>query len=262
MNQFEERLTEGEQREAERFAAALEAVDAGRLLPLEPAEAPALYEELRVAHQLRASAEEIRPRTAYRVRSRALLIDAASQLARHRARSRPVISRTSFLVPFATAAAAAGLTIAVVLGATSLGYGPSGGETDVDPTVAAANLTRRSIQEDLRSLEATLDAVVAAANRGEELDPALLRSIANTTLSVTALIESSPQSVRNEDVISYYQTSAATLLKLGELAPLVSSAPTTSALDTAQSASQDAVFAAGKRIHAMEEELAAGQRTP
>jgi hypothetical protein len=261
MNEFEERLTQEDEREADRFAAALDDLDAGRLLPVEPEDAPDLYEDLRTVARLRATADEIGPRTPYRVRSRALLIEASAPLARRRERNRPVVSRTSFLVPFASAAAAAGLTIAAVLGATSLGYGPGGRGSSTGPTVAA-NLTRRSIQEDLYTLQSTLDAVVSAANRGEELSPALLRSITETTLSVTALIETSPQSVRNEDVISYFQTAAATNLRLGEIAPRVSSTPATSALGTARQASEDAVFAAGKRLQAIEEELALGQRNP
>jgi hypothetical protein len=260
MNEFEERLSQEDERAAERFAAALDALDAGRSLAFEPAEAPALYEALRATSRLQATAAQIEPRAAYRVRSRALLIDAALALARRRERSQPVISRSSFLVPFATAAAAAGLTIAAVLAATALGYGPNG---DPAPdSMVATNLTRRSIQDDLQVLQTTLDAVVASAHRGEELDPVLLRSIAETTLSVTALIERSPQAVRNEDVILYFQAAAATTLRLGEIAPLVSSPPATSALGTARRASEDAVIATSLRLQAMEEELAAGHRSP
>jgi len=211
MNELEQWLTQEDRREAEGFADALDALDAGRSLSVEPAEAPALYEDLRAASLLRTVLGQIEPRPAYRARSRAMVIGAAAPLALRRAQSRPVISRTSFLVPFATAAAAAGLTIAAVLGANALGYGPGGRGNEA---TVVANLTRHSIQEDLRVLESTLDAVVASANRGEELDPALLRSITETTLNVTALLETSPQSVRDEDVFSAFQATAATHLKL------------------------------------------------
>ncbi|MSP22327.1 MAG: hypothetical protein EXR66_04825 [Dehalococcoidia bacterium] len=262
MNEFEGRLTQEEEREAERFAIALDALDMGRSLDVEPADAPELYEDLRVASRLRASAEQTMPRAAYRVRSRALLIDSAAPLARRRAQQTPVIGRTSFLVPFASAAVAAGLTIAAVLGATALGYGP-GGKAGTEATAAtAANLTRRSIQEDLRSLEATVDAVVAAANRGEEVNPAMLRSIANATLSVTTLIETSPESVRHEDVISFFQTTASNHIRLGEIAPRVAATHALGmALGTAQSASENAVLASSRRLQAIGEELASGQRS-
>jgi ribosomal protein S11 len=259
VNEFEERLTREDEREAERFAAALAGLDAGRTLPVDPEDAPELYAELRTVARLRDAASQIEPRAPYRTRSRALLIESAAPLAHRHARQRPVVNRPSFLVPFASAAAAAGLTIAAVLTATTLGYGPGGGKVPAEETVAATNLTRRSIEDDLRTLQTTVDAVVAAANRGEDLSPALLRSIAETALNVTRIIETSPQSVRNEDVIALFQLAATTNLKLGEIAPHASVA-STSALGTARQASQDAVFAAGKRIQAIEEELASGQR--
>ena len=137
------------------------------------------------------------------------------------------------------------------MGATQLGYGPGG--TQGGGPVSATNLTQRSIKEDLRNLQSSLDAVVAAANRGDDLDPALLRSIAETTLNVTAFIEKSPEAVRVEDVISYYQAAATTHIKLGEIAPRVSSTP---ALVAAQRASEDGVFAASKAIQAIQEDRA------
>lgn len=251
MDKFEEWMTREEEADAIRFADAVDALAANRSPAEAPDEAPDLYSELQFVTQLAGAAVGVQPRAAYRTRSRALIIDAAQPLARKRAQRQPIVSRQSFLVPFASAAAAAGLTIAAVLGATQLGYGP-GGTQNAGP-VSATNLTQRSIQEDLRNLQSSLDAVVAAANRGEDLDPALLRSIAETTLNVTALIEKSPATVRVEDVISYYQAAAATHIKLGEIAPRVSSTP---ALVAAQRASEDGVFAASKAIQAIQEDRA------
>ena len=251
MDKFEEWMTREEEADATQFADALDALAANRPLADSPDEAPELYAELRLASQIAGGAAALEPRAAYRARSRALIIDAAQPLARKRARVQPIVSRQSFLVPFASAAAAAGLTIAAVLGATQLGYGPGG--TQGGGPVSATNLTQRSIKEDLRNLQSSLDAVVAAANRGDDLDPALLRSIAETTLNVTAFIEKSPEAVRVEDVISYYQAAATTHIKLGEIAPRVSSTP---ALVAAQRASEDGVFAASKAIQAIQEDRA------
>lgn len=250
MDKFEEWLANEEEAEADRFAGALDALAANEPIAQSPADAPDLYEDLQVVSQLVAGSAALQPRLAYRVRSRALIMDAGLPLARKRARQQPIINRQSFLVPFASAAAAAGLTIAAVLGATQLGYGPTGGS---DRAAVATNLTQRSIQEDLRNIQSSLDAVVAAANRGEDLDPSLLRSIAETTLNVTALIEKSPKDVRVEDVISYYQAAAATHIRLGEIAPHVSATP---ALVAAQRASEDGVFAASKAIQAIQEDRA------
>lgn len=251
MDKFEEWMTRGEEADASQFADAIDALATNRPLADSPDEAPDLYAELQLASQLAGGAAALQPRAAYRARSRALIVDAAQPLARKRARVQPIVSRQSFLVPFASAAAAAGLTIAAVLGATQLGYGPGGAQSS--GAAVATNLTQRSIQEDLRSLQSTLDAVVAAADRGEDLDPVLLRSIAETTLNVTALIEQSPGAVRVEDVISYYQAAATTHIKLGEIAPRVSSTP---ALMAAQRASEDGVFAASKAIQAIQEDRA------
>lgn len=250
MNKFEEWLESEEQAEAERFALALDALAANRSPEPEPTDAPDLYEELRAAARLVEAGGNLEPRSSYRLRSRALVIDAAAPIAQEHARHRPITSRTSFLVPFASAAAAAGLTIAAVLGANSLGYGPGGG---VETSAAVTNLTQRSIQQDLRRLQSSLDAVVAAANRGEDVDPGVLRSIAETTLNVTSIIEASPGDLRVEDVIQYYQAAAATHIKLGEIAPRVSATP---ALVAAQRASEDGVIAASKQIQAFQEQRA------
>lgn len=251
MDKFEEWMAQEEEAEADRFAEALDALTTDRELAESPDEAPDLYADLQFTSQFSAGVAALQPRAAYRMRSRALIIDAAQPLARKRERRQPIVNRQSFLVPFASAAAAAGLTIAAVLGATQMGYGPAGSQGAGQ--AIATNLTQRSIQEDLRNLQSTLDAVVAAADRGEDLDPALLRSIAETTLNVTALIEKSPDAVRVEDVISYYQAAAATHIKLGEIAPRVSSTP---ALMAAQRASEDGVFAASKAIQAIQEDRA------
>lgn len=251
MDKFEEWLASEEEGEAQRFASALDALAANQPIDDAPADAPDLYADLRVVTQLRDGIASLQPRQSYRMRSRALIIDSAAPLARERARQMPIISRTSFLVPFASAAAAAGLTLAAVLGATSLGYGP-GGNAETPPTTAA-NLTQRSIQADLRSLQTSLDAVVAAANRGEDIDPRVLRQIAETNLNVTSLIEASPSELRVEDVILYYQAAAATHIKLGEIAPRVSATP---ALAVAQRASEDGVIAASKQIAAFQEQRA------
>ncbi len=255
MNKFEEWLASEEEAEAERFSAALDALATDQPLDAAPADAPDLYDDLRTVAQLREGSARLQPRQSYRMRSRALVVDSAAPLARERARHTPIISRQSFLVPFASAAAAAGLTIAAVLGATALGYGPGGTRGSTPEAVAAANQTQRSIQADLRSLQASLDAVVAAANRGEDIDARVLRSIAETNLNVTSLIEASPSELRVEDVILYYQAAAATHIKLGEIAPRVSATP---ALAVAQRASEDGVIAASKQIQAFQEQRALG----
>lgn len=265
MNELELRFTVDEEREAERFAAALDALEAELDPGVDPAEDPSLYALLQSTAQLTEGVRGVEPRGPYRARSRALVIDAGAPLAGRSARRRPLFSSTGFLVPFSAAAAAAGLTIAAVLGASAFGYGPGGGKAAVrnseqrEPVRTAANLTQLSIKADLQNLQSSLDAVVAAAGRGEDLDPRLLRSITESSLMVTSLIENSPEQVRVEEVISYYQTAAETRIKLSEIQPMVSSTP---ALAAAQQASEGGVVAAARHLQAVQERLARGHGTP
>lgn len=251
-----------EQVEAERFAQALDVLEGGGTPDIDVREDPSLFGLLETVGELDVALRRTSPRPGYRTRSRALLMDAAEpgflrRVARAGGRRIPFYDRKSFLVPFATAAAAAGITIASMLGSGILGT-----STDVEPPATAAspvqvspappaavsaepNLTKLSISQDLDSLRTSLDAVLVATGRGEDVDPKALRSIAQSNLMVTTLIEGSPDRLNTNEVIVYYQTAAETMIRLDELAQVVGDAP---ALSTARSSSEEGVDAAAAHI--------------
>jgi hypothetical protein len=256
-------FSDNEQVEAERFAQALDVLDGGGTPDIDAREDPSLFSLLETVSEFQVTMRRTSPRPSYRTRSRALLLDAAEpgflrRVARAGGRRIPFYDRKSFLVPFATAAAAAGITIAAMLGAGILGPSKSAGTrpstaasvqvAPATPPAAAAvepNQTKLSISQDLESLRRSLDAVMVATGRGEDVDPKALRSIAESNLQVTTLIENSPERLNTNEVIVYYQTAAETTIRLGELAQVVGDAP---ALSTARSSSQVGVDAAAAHL--------------
>ncbi|MEZ4501792.1 MAG: hypothetical protein R3C39_04135 [Dehalococcoidia bacterium] len=268
-----------EQVEAERFARALDALERGGSSDIDPREDPTLYGLLETVDELDTAMRRTSPRPGYRTRSRALLMDAAEpgflrRVARAGGRRIPFYDRRSFLVPFATAAAAAGITIAAMLGAGILGPADDQGApamassspVQVAPATAEAaaavaepNLTKLSISQDLESLRTSLDAVLTATGRGEDVDPKALRSIAESNLMVTTLIEGSPERLSTDEVIVYYQTAAETTIRLGELAQVVGDGP---ALVTARSSSEVGVDAAAAHLVNVQQQAEVRQVLP
>lgn len=264
--------SEIERLDAERFEDALLATELGLDPQVHPLEDPELTALLDTTRQLREAMVRTSPRPGYRTRSRALLMDAAEpgflrRVARVRARI-PFYDRRSFLVPFASAAAAAGITIAVMLAADVVGGSADApatadtpalaavAQTEAPAAVAEPNLTQISIRQDLDRLRASLDSVLAAAGRGDEVDPSVLRSIASSNLMVTTFLEASPDRMRTDEVILYYQQAAEVTIRLDELAAFVADQP---ALMTARSSSELGVGAAAAHLSNVQATLAAGQ---
>lgn len=256
-------FTLNEDIEAERFAEALERLDAGDYTDIDSLEDPRLFGMLQTAQTVSDVTSLSTPRAGYRARSRALILEAAQPLEARHIRETPLYNRTSVLVPFATAAAAAGLTLGAVLGASSLGYGPGANSSETVSTRPAPsgddrgvqNLTQVSIRQDLSTLQSSIDAVVAAASRGEEPDAQLLRDIEQSTRAVSSLIEASPRQLPTNEVVAYFQTAATARIVLGE----VHSGAPQPELIAAREESEKAVSVAQQHLLAIQDSLALGR---
>ena len=200
------------------------------------------------------------------------------QLAGERERSTPskvvpFYRRWNVLAPVASAAAAAAVTLLITtFGASG---GPSGGATDsatsatppspqpslasaqpapefdeaarppfvasLDATPELGNLTSRSVVEELQRIEASLAAIETRAASGLPVEGPLLRGLTETTTSLASRIESDPDSVTGQTVVTFIQAAATSRTVLDTVQV---SGNDSDALEAAQNAAQDGVVVA------------------
>ena len=223
-----------EQLDAQRFAAALEAIDEGRDPQIDRREDPELAVLVSTASAIGRTWHEATPAAGYVMRSRSLVLHsmaprapaAVEQPARepfHRSLRRRW-ARWGVLAPVASAAAAAAVTFAVMLATQSdpLISQPDGLASSVpgerfddaarppvtDPFVLPDSLAShdRSVVAELRRLEAALKLLQDQAQAGQHAPSQLLRVVTEATATVASIIDRSPEAVTEQTVITYLQT--------------------------------------------------------
>ena len=263
--------------DAERFAESLDALDEGRNPHVDPFEDPGLALDLEAAQALRAASAAVEPRATYRERSRALLLQSMRGASGGKqAAPVPFYRRWSLvLAPVAAAAAAAAITVAVLGGSSSAptsaptvapepeqlaAVAPEPAAPAVTPSRAAAaledeldeldelaaavpaaavpNLTSRSVVEELDRITMALETINERAGGGELVDTALLRTVTEHTSKLAAQIESDPDSITEQAVITYIKAAATGRTVLAQA---VVSPGNEAALFAAQQAAQDGV---------------------
>ena len=260
--------------DAERFAESLDALDEGRNPHVDPFEDPGLALDLEAAQALRAASAAVEPRATYRERSRALLLQSMRGASGGKqAAPVPFYRRWSLvLAPVAAAAAAAAITVAVLGGSSSAptsaptvapepeqlaAVAPEPAAPAVTPSRAAAaledeldelaaavpaaavpNLTSRSVVEELDRITMALETINERAGGGELVDTALLRTVTEHTSKLAAQIESDPDSITEQAVITYIKAVATGRTVLAQAAV---SPGNEAALFAAQQAAQDGV---------------------
>ena len=176
------------------------------------------------------------------------------------------------LAPVAAAAAAAAITVAVLGGSSSAptsaptvapepeqlaAVAPEPAAPAVTPSRAAAaledeldelaaavpaaavpNLTSRSVVEELDRITMALETINERAGGGELVDTALLRTVTEHTSKLAAQIESDPDSITEQAVITYIKAAATGRTVLAQA---VVSPGNEAALFAAQQAAQDGV---------------------
>ena len=261
--------------DAERFAESLDALDEGRNPHVDPFEDPGLALDLEAAQALRAASAAVELRATYRERSRALLLQSMRGASGGKqAAPVPFYRRWSLvLAPVAAAAAAAAITVAVLGGSSSAptpaptvapepeqlaAVAPEPAAPAVTPSRAAAaleddeldelaaavpaaavpNLTIRSVVEELDRITMALETINERAGGGELVDTALLRTVTEHTSKLAAQIDSDPDSITEQAVITYIKAAATGRIVLAQA---VVSTGNEAALFAAQQAAQDGV---------------------
>lgn len=223
-----------EQLDAERFAAALEAIDAGRDPQIDAREDPELAALLSTAFAVDETWREATPAAGYVTRSRSLVLSSmapralvpVAQPARepfYRSFYRRW-TRWGVLAPAASAATAAAVTFAVMLATQSdpLTVQPERltAAAPVErfdaaprPPVAdpfqlpelLASFDDRSVVAELLRLETAFKLIQDQAEAGQPVDKSLLRAVTESTASVVNIVDRSPESVTSQTVITLLQ---------------------------------------------------------
>jgi hypothetical protein len=227
-----------EQLEAERLFAALEAIDAGRDPNVDPRQDPQLDLLLTTTAALQETWRSAAPAPAFAARLRARVLDAMQPTERalvvqpaaltlYRRLRHQAARRRGILTPLLTAAAAAAVTFAIMLAAES---DPT--TTVVAPAVVStapverfddaprpplsepyllsdslAGLTDHSVVAELQRIEAALKLIQERAETGRFVDASLLRVMTESTATMANIIETAPESVTEQTVITYLQAS-------------------------------------------------------
>jgi len=260
MTMFPGQLHDDDDLDAGRFADALDEVEAGRDPGIDAIEDPELVSLLAAVEEARGSWGAARPREGYRVRSRALLMAAYSQEHPEVQPRRwlPFFLRPAFLAPIGSAAAAAAITLGFALAGDTFDGGDrtSVSAIPVDqqqPTTVLAvpteepqsvtNLTSQSAVDELQRIETALREIEVRTQQGQPVDPSLLRAVTQGTAQVADRIESAPDAVPEQIVVTYIQAAATGRTVLDGAQVEYSDQ---AALDAARQAAQDGVEVASR----------------
>lgn len=263
MTMFPGQMHDNDDLEARRFADTLEVVDAGGDPGIDPIEDPELDSLLATVEEARETWGDAHPRDGYRVRSRALLMAAYAQefpqpAGEHR-RILPFFLRPAFLAPIASAAAAAGITLGFALAGdvvdsggdrTSVSAVPVGSQqpstvlaVPIEEPQSVTNLTSQTSLDELQHIETALREIEVRTRQGQPVDPALLRAVTQSTVTVANRIESQPEAIPEQVVVTYIQAAGTgrTVLEGAEV-----DHTDQAALDAARQAAQDGVEVASR----------------
>ena len=269
-----------EQLEAERLFEALEAIDAGRDPGVDPRKDPQLDMLLFTATALEETWRSAAPAPAYAVRSRALILRSMEPGAEREPAATPNIvpfyRRWSVLSPVASAAAAVAVTLFAVtaFGTTNNTNNTNSVATPVqEPLLASAEpvaplealgepsrppfvsstapapiapeVAGDPVVAELQRIESTLKAIEARAAAGLPVGGPLLRGLTASTANLASSIETDPEGVTEQAVITYIQATASsrTVLESVEV-----SQSDEAALQAAQQAVQDGVIVASRYL--------------
>ena len=225
-----------EQLDAQRFAAALEAIEEGRDPQIDAREDPELATLLSTASAIGGTWHEATPNAGYATRSRSLVLHSMTPRALV-----PVVrparepfyrrwTRWGVLAPAASAATAAAVTFAVMLATQSdpltvqpdrlaaaapvERFDDAARPPVTDPFLlpeSVASLNDRSIVAELQRLEAGLKLLQDQAEAGQPAPGQLLRAVTESTATVANIIDSAPESVTEKTVITYLQATNTSL---------------------------------------------------
>lgn len=230
LRQFDDTELLTEDAEARRLADALDLLDGGRDVDIDPREDPELSALLETAMVVRDAAEHSTAATAfnsYRQRSRAYVLHTLERPVRVVVNRRPPwYQRWSFGAPIAAAAAAV-LALVAFLGPISLFEGDSAG----------GNLTAKAVDQELARVQLTLNAITTSTEAGEAVESGLLRTLTDGTVTLAQQVANYPESVRKEAVVTYLQT---TYLAQGVLQRTATDPTSRDALQAAREATDDA----------------------
>ena len=263
-----------EQLEAERLFEALEAIDAGRDPGVDPRKDPQLDMLLFTATALEETWRSAAPAPAYAARSRSLILRSMEPGAEREPAATPNIvpfyRRWSVLSPVASAAAAAAVTLFAVtaFGTTNNVATPvqepllasaepvapleALGEPSRPPFVSstvpapiAPEVAGDPVVAELLRIESTLKAIEARAAAGLPVGGPLLRGLTASTANLASSIETDPEGVTEQAVITYIQATASSRSLLESVQV---SQDAEAALEAAQQAAQDGVVVASRYL--------------
>jgi hypothetical protein len=242
MNEF----APSDELQAERLAAALDAVEHGEPTELHALEDPELTSLLSTAAAIRSSldaATDTPSFHSYQARSRAFILHTLEEQGRDNQPVRGVVpfmrrhGRWFAVAPVAAAAAAAAFFFA--------GDPASAPPNPGDPSagIAATNQTSQTTEIELQRIQHAIALVADQAGRGKPVDAVVLRTITEGAAAVANRIELAPQLVSKEQAATYQRTLAAGNAVLGIAQ---ASAGSENVLVAAQRATQDGIVTAGR----------------
>ena len=266
-----------EQLEAERLFEALEVIDAGRDPGVDPRKDPQLDMLLFTATALEETWRSAAPAPAYAARSRSLILRSMEPGAEREPAAIPNIvpfyRRWSVLSPVASAAAAAAVTLFAVTAFGTTNNTNSVATPVQEPLLASAEpvaplealgepsrppfvsstapapiapeVAGDPVVAELRRIESTLKAIEARAAAGLPVGGPLLRGLTTSTANLASSIETDPEGMTQQAVITYIQATASSRTVLESVQV---SQDAEAALEAAQQAAQDGVVVASRYL--------------